>query len=341
MGAQSDLETRLTDLLNSLRSAPNGLAITQAEAQLRGLALLRRRLDRSDPAGLVAMRAEITASVAATQVFVQQTLSSSAIKAQVLSMEDYRRGTEEIDRRVARSYVAENRHLADARDIARHYGIDISGYEQERTALEQKRDEAQRKGDKVAERQADALIAQNTYNTMAGETDRITDPQERARHLTAMQDQAMIVAQRRRALEEQIGLEAQREAADQHLSPADANAFVARSEKEQMTQFDARAATLKTSENSDAARTELKTLLIAGMPAAPASPAQESGKQPQTVPALRTSYGPLSGSIDDFDMANPQTVPITLATETDAHTKVEVPKAVGQLQPGTGTHIRH
>lgn len=74
--AQTELEVRLTDLLNSLATASNGLAITQAEAQLRGLALLQKRIDRADPASLSAMRAEIAASVAATQSFVQQVQSA-------------------------------------------------------------------------------------------------------------------------------------------------------------------------------------------------------------------------------------------------------------------------
>jgi len=59
-------------LRHALASASSGLAITQAESQLRGLALLQKRIDAANPASLAAMRAEIAASVAATQSFVQQ-----------------------------------------------------------------------------------------------------------------------------------------------------------------------------------------------------------------------------------------------------------------------------
>jgi hypothetical protein len=55
-----------------LASASSGLAVTQAEAQLRGLALLQRRVDGAGPASLAAIRAEVAASIAATQSFVQQ-----------------------------------------------------------------------------------------------------------------------------------------------------------------------------------------------------------------------------------------------------------------------------
>jgi hypothetical protein len=62
----------LSDLRNALGGAASGNAITQAEAQLRGLALLQKRVDHASPASLAAIRAEVAASVAATQSFVQQ-----------------------------------------------------------------------------------------------------------------------------------------------------------------------------------------------------------------------------------------------------------------------------
>lgn len=71
-GAQADIESKLSDLRNALSSATGGNAITQAESQLRGLALLQKRVDGASPASLAAIRAEVVASVAATQSFVQQ-----------------------------------------------------------------------------------------------------------------------------------------------------------------------------------------------------------------------------------------------------------------------------
>jgi len=66
----------------------NSLAIGQAEAQLHGLTLLRKRIDRADPATLNAIRAEVVASVAATQSFVQQTQGAgSAVTAEKAALQ--------------------------------------------------------------------------------------------------------------------------------------------------------------------------------------------------------------------------------------------------------------
>jgi hypothetical protein len=67
------MEKQLAELRSALASGANGNALTQAEAQLRGLSQLQRRIANADANGLIAVRAEVTASVAATQALLQQT----------------------------------------------------------------------------------------------------------------------------------------------------------------------------------------------------------------------------------------------------------------------------
>jgi hypothetical protein len=77
-GAQSDIESKLTELRNALASAQGGLAVTQAESQLRGLSTLQQRISVATASGLSAIRGEVTATVAATQVLVQQAQAGAA-----------------------------------------------------------------------------------------------------------------------------------------------------------------------------------------------------------------------------------------------------------------------
>jgi hypothetical protein len=96
-GAQTDIESKLSDLRIALGSASSGNAITQAEAQLRGLALLQKRVDRASPASLATIRAEVAASVAATQSFVQQMQGAGSVvtaeKAALQQASEAARGT--------------------------------------------------------------------------------------------------------------------------------------------------------------------------------------------------------------------------------------------------------
>lgn len=84
-GAQLDIESKLTELRNALASAQNGLAITQADSQLRGLSTLQQRISMANASGLSAIRGEVAATIAATQALVQQaqTGASTSQSAQV------------------------------------------------------------------------------------------------------------------------------------------------------------------------------------------------------------------------------------------------------------------
>lgn len=59
-------------------SGTSDLALTQAEAQLRGLSQLQHRLARADATTLGTIRSEVMASVAATQALVQQAQTGAA-----------------------------------------------------------------------------------------------------------------------------------------------------------------------------------------------------------------------------------------------------------------------
>ncbi len=70
----------------------NSGALTQAEAQLRSLSSLQQRIGRSDIAGLVALRADVAATVSAAQAAAQQpatAASSSQAQEAVLYQADH------------------------------------------------------------------------------------------------------------------------------------------------------------------------------------------------------------------------------------------------------------
>ena len=71
-GAQGDLEKQLAELRHALSDPAAGAALAQSVTQLRTLAGLQQRINGADLQGLAAIRAEVTASVAATQAVVQQ-----------------------------------------------------------------------------------------------------------------------------------------------------------------------------------------------------------------------------------------------------------------------------
>jgi hypothetical protein len=348
--AQQSLASQLTELRQADVSHLHDDMISQGGAKLLQLNALRDQLvGGANGVPLAALRANIGSAVADTRAYTSSvsaaTLSvQNGSTAQVLSMGDYQRATSDIDRRVAQSYVQEGQHLAYAHDIASRYGIDISGYDQERTALESERDTAKRKGDKIGERKADALIAQNTYNTMTGELDGITDPVARKKHLDAMHDQQRIVDERRAALAAQIELEARRTAALRNLSPDETAAYVAQSKSEQLADFDSRRDSLKGSGQSEAARTELKTAVMEGAsrqapgtapvpvlhPVAAALSPDARTASHAAAAKINAAHDTTAGSLEDSGFAPATTSAIVFAANPDAHKKVEVPQVPAQ-----------
>ncbi|MDQ0462961.1 hypothetical protein QO010_000709 [Caulobacter ginsengisoli] len=74
--AQADIETNL-ETLSHVASAGNELPLLQAQSQLQGLGRLQQRLANARGGELVALRAEITASIAATQLLMQQSRAAT------------------------------------------------------------------------------------------------------------------------------------------------------------------------------------------------------------------------------------------------------------------------
>jgi ribosomal protein S14 len=70
--AQANLETSLEEMRRAASASGDGLALSHAQAQLMGLAHLQKRLTHAQGASLLSIRAEIAASVAVTQSFLQQ-----------------------------------------------------------------------------------------------------------------------------------------------------------------------------------------------------------------------------------------------------------------------------
>jgi len=362
---QSELDAlRSTDSLHISRDA-----LAQGSAKLHQLNVLRDQLvGGANGVPVAALRASIASAVADIRAYTSdaRTVASSAqnaTTAQVLSMVEYQRSTAELDRKIAQSYAEESTHLAYARDIARRYGVDISGYEQERSDLEKERDAAQRRGDKVGERKADALIARNTYNTMAGELDSITDPKERARHLEEMAAQQRIVDERKAALAAQIELEGRRQAADLNLSPSETNAYVSKFRDDTLAQYEVRANALKGSDKSAAAHVELETALrrsVASVPVTPPTTAKPHPVEAALTPAvrekaaqaaaiIRATSGKSANSLADFGDSPDQVKPaqdsepsaITLDTTADAHKTVVAPTVGAKPATGQSTSLGH
>jgi len=312
----------------------NGDLISDGVAKLNQLNLLRDQLVGGTK-DLAALRADITSAIAVIPAYTSDVRVATT---QAQSQADYQRAAADIDHRVAQSYAQENLHLAYAHNVAERYGIDISGYEQERSGLESERDAVRNKGDKLGERKADALIAQNTFNTLASETDAITDPAERKKHLEEMRDQERIVEERRAALVAQIELEARRKASELKLSPDDSKAYVAQFKQEKMAEFDQRAGTLKGADKGVAAKAELEAEVRAGVPqpAAVEKPATlhpvAAALTPEAIAKTReigakinAASDTVSGSLDDSALPPAGPSQIKLATSADAHKTVEVP----------------
>lgn len=76
--AQATLESQLDALRDAAAKGGDGTALLAAQSQLAGLGSLSRRVEHAHGSGLVSVRAEIAAFVAATQATVQQVRGATA-----------------------------------------------------------------------------------------------------------------------------------------------------------------------------------------------------------------------------------------------------------------------
>lgn len=77
-GAQAEIEHHLTELRRAASAGGDATPLLQAEAQLQGLSRLQHRVASAHGASLASIRAEVTASIAATQLFAQQARAAVA-----------------------------------------------------------------------------------------------------------------------------------------------------------------------------------------------------------------------------------------------------------------------
>lgn len=77
-GAQAQLETNIEELRRAALAGGDSAALSQAEGQLQRLGGLQRRLEHAGPGALAAIRAEVVASVAASQATAQLVRSSTS-----------------------------------------------------------------------------------------------------------------------------------------------------------------------------------------------------------------------------------------------------------------------
>lgn len=76
--AQAQLEAIIEDLRRAALAGGDTAALSQAEGQLQRLGGLQRRLESAGPGALAALRAEVSASVAATQATTETARASTA-----------------------------------------------------------------------------------------------------------------------------------------------------------------------------------------------------------------------------------------------------------------------
>jgi hypothetical protein len=257
--ARSAVQQELARLRRTGNSGDHHALIAELEHRLNELSGLRADVQRAKSPGslenLYARVAEATASVGERTAAIATTQAGFTLTA--ISRAEYQSATAELDRRVAQSYAAEAPHLAYAHDIAKRYGIDITPFTQERKGLESERDEARKKGDKLGERMADALIAHNTYNTLATELDHIKEPDARRRHLDEMRAQQKIIDERTSAAAAQAELDTRRKATQQNLSPEDAKNFIDGFKKQKLQELDNRSKGLKGADKANEIRRRL------------------------------------------------------------------------------------
>ncbi|MDP1735991.1 MAG: hypothetical protein Q8L23_00970 [Caulobacter sp.] len=84
-GAQAEIEHHLTELRRAASAGGDATPLLQADAQREGLGRLQHRLAQAHGAGLVSIRAEVSAFVAAAQAVAQQvrTVAATAQAAEV------------------------------------------------------------------------------------------------------------------------------------------------------------------------------------------------------------------------------------------------------------------
>lgn len=321
--------------LGDLQQA-GGDAGTSAELQnqLAALKSLSQNIASASGTALMQLRGEVAATVSASRAAAQQAQTAIVAASSSTQQAEYARVTAELDRRVAATFAEDKRHEDEAHERARRYGVDLTELDKQREDLERERQAAIARGDKVAERQADVLIAQNTKATMIASRAPITDSAERQRLDHDLADQQQNIDIRQAAYEAQLELQANRSATRENIPDGDRAAYVAAHKTEGIEAMRDRSEQLAELGNTEATRLALKTEIKTAMADQVASPTNahvEAALTPEakaaTAQAAVTVKSDFSAAIAasgfEITLDSPQ---IVLSSTPDAHTTVEVPR---------------
>ncbi len=237
-GTQADIERQLSELRQPANGRADPALISQLSSRLTALNALRQTVGSVAAADLAQLQAVVSAQVAASDAGIAQ--ANGMMSDTPDGNAGYQAATAALDRKVAPLLALDASHNNEAHDMARSEGVDLSAFDAERDDLRKQRDRAVASGDKVGERQADWLMAQNTYNAMVAVGDGITDPAARARYDQEIAEQKKTADDLRLAYIEQLEAKAQQKAQDQHLPPSVVADYVT----DNIARADARAATL-------------------------------------------------------------------------------------------------
>ena len=157
---------------------------------------------------------------------------------------EHRRRSAELAQEAHQAMAQNDRLFREGADVAARYGVDLSAFAQERAKLEKERDAADRRGNHLQARMADALIARNTTNALTETLPHVTDPAERARQLVRIEQAKTQEEAARKRLEQQAELDGRKQAFAAGMSPEAAKAHVESVKKETMQTYQERSSHL-------------------------------------------------------------------------------------------------
>lgn len=242
---------------------------------------------------LVQLQHRVTDMGSQGAVVVGQAGDRSPSGPAALSVADHQRRSAELAREADHSLAQNDRLFRDAVGVAERHGVDLSAFEQERARLRKEREEAERRGDHLNARKADALIAGTTTNALTETLPHITDPAERARQLVRIDQARQQEEAARKRLERQAELDGRMQATAAGMAPAEAKAHVESVKHDTMQEFEAEKAKLPGAVSGS--RTALGHVDV-GDPRKPAAAAVADKLTPDETARVRQAAAAIAGS---------------------------------------------
>ncbi len=298
--------------------------------QLASLAALRANITVADTRSLLQLRADVTATVAAAgdAVKLAQGVVDKSAGSPPGAMA-YQQATAALDAKMTVLRNADTKRNDLVHDMARKYGVNLTDYDDEREKLERERLEAIARGDKVAERQTEVLLLDNTRSSMGAVSAAITDPAERKRFEEEQRQAERDAAEARAILAQQLELDGKRLAAEQGLTGKEAESFVANFQAAKLAETDQR--TRRADDIVEPIVTvptfrALARTVASEEPIVPATAPRET-VLPEAPEVTQKAAAAVASSFDKFtaNLSLDLSSSIALSTAPDAHTTVEVP----------------